>query len=175
MTTTGLPSVRTCFLAIFLICCALIATAFYMQEVMGLEPCYMCILQRVFVIATGALALLAALHNPGQLGYRVYSLLTAAMALTGSFFSGKQLWLQSLPEGHPYIPTCGASVDYLFEVESFVNALSKLLRGDGNCADVQWTFLGLSIPGWMLVCFIALAALALWQFARKPSTLNSQS
>ena len=173
MTTNRLPSIRTCFLTIFLICFCLIATAFYMQEVMELEPCYMCILQRVFVIATGAIALLAVLHNPGRVGVRVYSLLTAAMALIGSFFSGKQLWLQSLPEDHPYIPDCGASVDYLFEVESFGNAVAKLLRGDGNCAEVQWTFLGLSIPGWTLVCFIGLAALALWQFGRKTDKISS--
>ncbi|UTW44537.1 disulfide bond formation protein B [bacterium SCSIO 12696] len=173
MDTVKLPGVRACFGIIFLVCCGLIATAFYMQEVMGLEPCYMCILQRIFVMATGFVALLALLHNPGRLGYRVYSLLTAAAALTGSFFSGKQLWLQSLPEGHPYIPDCGASVAYLFEVESFFNALDKLLRGDGNCAEVQWTFLGLSIPGWTLVCFIGLAALALWQFTRKPDRINN--
>ncbi|MDM3870435.1 disulfide bond formation protein B [Porticoccus sp. W117] len=173
MSINRLPSIRTCFLIIFLICCGLMATAFYMQEVMELEPCYMCILQRVFVIATGVVALLAAVHNPRQLGVRIYSLLTAAMALTGSFFSGKQLWLQSLPKDHPYIPDCGASVDYLFQVESFTTALSKLLRGDGNCAEVQWTFLGLSIPGWTLVCFIGLAALALWQICRKTDKINS--
>ncbi|MCV6606054.1 MAG: disulfide bond formation protein B [Porticoccaceae bacterium] len=172
MPVTFLPSVRSCFLAIFLVCCGLIATAFYMQEVMELEPCYMCILQRVFVIATGAVALLACLHNPGQLGVRIYSLLTATMALAGSFFSGKQLWLQSLPKDSAYIPDCGASVDYLFEVETFSNALAKLLRGDGNCAEVQWTFLGLSIPGWMLVCFIGLTVLALWQFVRKTDRIN---
>ena len=169
MDTSRLPAIRTCFLFIFIICCGLIGTAFYMQEVMLLEPCYMCILQRVFVMATGFVALLAVLHNPKRLGYRIYGLLTAAMALTGSFFSGKQVWLQSLPKDHPYIPDCGASVSYLFEVESFGNALAKLLHGDGNCAEIQWTFLGLSIAGWMLVCFAGLAAFALWQVFRKPA------
>lgn len=162
-------SVRNCFLMIFLACCGLTGAALYMQYQMGLEPCYMCILQRIFVLATGLVALLAALHNPGRRGYRSYGLLTAAMALAGGFFSGKQLWLQSLPKGHPYIPDCGSPVSYLFEVETFGNALARLLRGDGNCADVQWTFLGLSIPGWTLVCLVTLAALALWQLSRNPA------
>lgn len=168
MNTNKLPTVRTCFLFIFIICCGLIGTAYYMQEVMELEPCYMCILQRVFVMAAGFVALLAVLHNPKKLGYRIYGILAATMALTGGFFSGKQLWLQSLPEDHPYIPDCGASVGYLFEVQSFFTALGELLHGDGNCAEVQWTFLGLSIAGWTLVCFVGLATLALWQLRRDP-------
>ena len=174
LTDAPMPSVRTCFLLIVIACCGLTATALYMQYQMELEPCYMCILQRIFVIATGFVALLAVLHNPKRLGYRVYGLLTAAMALIGSFFAGKQLWLQSLPEDHPYIPDCGSSVSYLFEVESFGNALAKLLHGDGNCAEVQWTFLGLSIPGWTLVCFLGLAALALWQLARDPAAATGK-
>lgn len=162
----SLPGTRAVFLLIAIVCAGLIGTALYMEHVMGLEPCYMCMLQRVFVIATGAVALLAALHNPKALGQRIYSGLVVLMALGGSFFSGKQLWLQSLPKDSPLIPDCGASVSYLFEVETFGNALAKLLRGDGNCADVQWTFLGLSIPGWMLICFIGLAVIAVWQIAR---------
>ena len=163
-----MPSVRTFFLLIFIACACLIATALYMEKVMGLEPCYMCIVQRVFVMATGVVALLAFVHNPGAVGVRVYSVLTAAAALAGSFFSGKQLWLQSLPEDQ--VPDCGVSVDYLFEVHSFGNAVAELLKGDGNCAEVQWTFLGLSIPGWTLICFVGFAAIAIWQLFRQPNT-----
>lgn len=137
---------------------------------MELEPCYLCILQRVFVMATGAIALIAGLHNPGMLGVRVYSALTTLTALSGSFFSGKQLWLQGLPEDQ--VPECGVSVDYLFEVHSFGNALAELLKGDGNCADVQWVFLGLSIPGWTFIAFIGLAGLAVWQMLRRPTVSN---
>ena len=58
-------------------------------------------------------------------------------------------------------------MEYLFDVFNFSDALGMLLRGDGNCAEVQWLFLGLSIPGWTLVCFILLAALGLWQMVRR--------
>ena len=158
-----MPSPRQVFLLMFVACLSLILVALYMQHVMELTPCYLCITQRVFVMLTGGFALLAFLHNRGL---RIYGALTALSALSGSFFSGKQLWLQSLPEDQ--VPACGPPAEYLFDVFSFNQAVGMLLRGDGNCAEVQWTFLGLSIPGWTLICFLGLAALGIWQVVRKP-------
>lgn len=149
-------------LLIFLICGGLIATALYMQHVMELNPCYLCITQRAFVIITGVFALLALIHNHGL---KIYGCLIALSALGGSFFSGKQLWLQSLPEDK--VPACGPPVEYLFDAFNFNEALSMLLRGDGNCAEVQWTFLNLSIPAWTLLCFLFLALLGASQVIRK--------
>jgi disulfide bond formation protein DsbB len=157
-----IPTTRQTNLLIFLGCTLLILIALYMQHVMELVPCYLCITQRVFVIATGLIALLAFLHHRHT---RFYGALTALSALTGSFFSGKQLWLQHLPEER--VPACGPPVEYLFEAFNFSDALGMLLRGDGNCAEVQWVFLGLSIPGWTLVCFLLLASLGLWQVVRR--------
>jgi disulfide bond formation protein DsbB len=152
---------RHFFLLIALACAGLMTTALYMQHVMGLEPCYLCIVQRAFVIATGVLALVAAIHNPGLKGIRAYGLGTALVALTGSGFSIRQLWLQSLPED--LVPACGPPANYLFDSFSFAEVLPLLMKGDGNCAKVDWTFLGLSIAGWMLVCFAGMAVVALWQ------------
>jgi disulfide bond formation protein DsbB len=159
-----MPAVRTMFLLIFLACMGMIGVGMYFQEVMDLQPCYMCILQRIFIIATGTVALFAYVINPGPTGIKFFAVFTALIALVGSFFSGKQLWLQSLPEDQ--IPDCGVSVDYLFEVHNLGTALSHLFKGDGNCAEVQWVFAGLSIPGWTLVAFITLATIALWQIIR---------
>ena len=158
-------SPRHCFLLIVLGCAALIGTALFMQHVMGLEPCYLCIVQRGFVIGTGVTAALAFFHNPGVTGRRVYAVLTAVCAFTGAGFSIRQLWLQSLPEEQ--VPACGPPADYLFDSFSMSEWLPILLKGDGNCAEVQWTFLGLSIPGWMLVCFVVLGLFALYQAFRK--------
>lgn len=157
-----LPTPRQTNLIVFLGCLLLILIALYMQHVMGLNPCYLCITQRVFVMLTGGIALLAFLHHRHL---HIYGALTALSALGGSFFSGKQLWLQSLPEDQ--VPACGPPVEYLFDVFSFNQALGMLLRGDGNCAEVQWTFLGLSIPGWTIICFFGLAALGFWQAVRR--------
>ena len=157
-----LPTHRQTNLLIFTGCLLLILIALYMQHVMGLNPCYLCITQRVFVILTGIIGLLALIHNRGR---RIYGALTSLSALGGAFFSSKQLWLQSLPEDQ--VPACGPPAEYLFDVFSFNEALGMLLRGDGNCAEIQWTLLGLSIPGWTLICFLGLAALGIWQVVRR--------
>lgn len=155
---------RLVFLLIFAVCAAVLLVALFMQHVMGLVPCYLCIVQRAFFVATGVLALVAALHNPGGTGIRLYGLLTGAAAVGGGGFAIRQLWLQSLPEDQ--VPACGPPADYLFDSFSFGEVLPMLLKGDGNCAKVDWTFLGLSIAGWSLVAFAALALLALWQVVR---------
>lgn len=161
----SLPSSRLTFLIIFLGCAGLILTALYMQYFMDLYPCPLCITQRVFVVAVGVTALLAFLINPRTTGRRIFGGLGILFALIGSAFSMRQLWLQSLPEDQ--VPACGPDIGYLLDNFPLMDALSVLLRGDGNCAEVVWTFLGISIPGWTLVAFIGLAGFNLWQVLRR--------
>jgi disulfide bond formation protein DsbB len=162
----NLPDNRTINLLMAAACAGLIAIAiFYFQNHLGLEPCYLCITQRVFVIAIGVIFLVAGLHNPLPKGQKIYSSLVAATAAIGGYFSIKQLWLQSLPEDK--VPACGPPADYLFDAFSVSEAISMLLRGDGNCAEVQWQLLGLSMPGWVLVAFIGFAAVAIFQLRRR--------
>ena len=162
----NLPNNQTLSLSVAAVYAALIAVAIlYFQNYLGLEPCYLCMTQRVFVIAVGVIFLAAGLHNPAATGQKIYAGLATLTALGGSFFSIKQLWLQGLPEDQ--VPACGPPVDYLFDAFSVSEAISMLLRGDGNCAEVQWQLLGLSMPGWVLVSFIALAGVGLLQLLRK--------
>ncbi|MDB9969362.1 disulfide bond formation protein B [Porticoccaceae bacterium] len=162
----NLPNNQTISLSAAAVCAGLIAVAIlYFQNYLGLEPCYLCMTQRVFVIAVGVIFLAAGLHNPAATGQKIYAGLATLTALGGSFFSIKQLWLQGLPEDQ--VPACGPPVDYLFDAFSVSEAISMLLRGDGNCAEVQWQLLGLSMPGWVLVSFIALAGVGLLQLLRK--------
>lgn len=162
----NLPDNRTINLWMASACAALIAIAvFYFQNHLGLEPCYLCITQRVFVIAVGVIFLVSALHNPLPKGQKIYAALVAATATIGGYFSIKQLWLQNLPEDK--VPACGPPVDYLFDAFSASEAISMLLRGDGNCAEVQWQLLGLSMPGWVLLSFIGFAGMAIFQLLRK--------
>ncbi|ROS01972.1 disulfide bond formation protein DsbB [Sinobacterium caligoides] len=166
-----LPSIRQTNLVIFLGCCGLMAVGYFMQYMLGLEPCPLCMTQRVFIILTGVWALLAYLHSPALIGTRVYAFLVALSALIGGGFSMRQLHLQSLPA--ELAPTCGPSIDYMFETFPFTKALEVMLKGDGNCAEVVWTFMGISIPGWTLVAFAGLFMLGLWQLLRgyKPVTV----
>ena len=161
-----LPSYRIVNLAQAVASAGLIIFAIaYFQNHLGLEPCYLCMTQRVFVIAVGVICGIAVLHNPAPKSQRIYAGLATITALLGSYFSGKQLWLQSLPEDQ--VPACGIPVDYLFDSFSVSEAISMLLRGDGNCAEVQWQLLGLSMPGWVMVTFVGFAAVGIVQFLRK--------
>ncbi|CAH0991858.1 Disulfide bond formation protein B [Sinobacterium norvegicum] len=154
-------------LMIFLGCCGLMATGYFMQFQLGLEPCPLCITQRVFIVLAGAWGLLAFIHNPKALGARIYGCLVAVSALIGSGFSMRQLYLQSLPAD--MAPACGPPLAYMLETFPFMKALEVMLKGDGNCAEVVWTFMGVSIPGWTLVAFVGLVAFGIWQVLRQPN------
>ncbi|MDZ7686314.1 MAG: disulfide bond formation protein B [Gammaproteobacteria bacterium] len=147
------------FLLLFVGCGIAMAVALYMEHVMGMEPCPLCIFQRVMVIAAGGIGLVAGVHNPHATGIRIYALLLTVAAVIGGLFAGRQLWLQSLPKDQ--VPACGPGLDYLMDVFSFVEVFEMVLAGDGACAEVHWVFLGLSIPGWTMVGFVGLAAIGL--------------
>ena len=138
-----------------LICVAsLLIAKFYFEDYLGLEPCYLCITQRVFIAIAGLLFFIWAIHDPKGLGARIYALLVLAATSAGAYFSLKQLYLQSLPEEQ--VPQCGPPVNYLFETFSNFEVIAMLLRGDGNCAKIQWEFLSITMPGWVLLIFIIL-------------------
>lgn len=144
---------RPLFLAAFLICVALMAAALTMQYALKLDPCPLCSFQRLFVVALGGLFLVAALHNPGVTGRRVYGVLIVILGLLGMVVAGRHVWLQNLPEDQ--VPECGPGLEYLLDAFPLKEALSLVFRGSGECAEVQWVFLGLTIPGWTLVIFTA--------------------
>lgn len=150
---------RWLFAAGVLFCLALLGTALYFQHVMGLEPCPLCIFQRIFVIALGAVMLLAAIHNPRHLGRRIYGGMILILSASGVAVAGRHVWLQNLPAEQ--VPACGPGLDYLLETFPLVEALKLVFEGSGECAEVQWSLLGLSIPGWTLVMFAALAVFGL--------------
>jgi disulfide bond formation protein DsbB len=138
--------------------------ALFMEHAMGLEPCPLCILQRVMVIVTGLVTLVAALHHPGVRGIRVYAIGAILAAVLGAALAVRQLWLQSLPKDQ--VPACGPGLDYLMEVLPLTEVLNMILTGDGSCAEIAWTLFGISIPGWTLVGFIGLIAINVFQIVR---------
>lgn len=159
-----IPPPRTLYISAFLICAGLIATALYFQHVMGLEPCPLCIFQRIGVMLLGILFLLAAIINPGLRLQRLFGLLFLLAAGAGAGVSARHVWLQSLPEDQ--VPACGPGLEFMFDVFPVDEALSMVFQGSGECAEVSWRFLGLSMPGWMLIIFSAFALFGLWQLIR---------
>lgn len=158
-------TIRFTNLLIVLTVVFMMAVALYMEHGWGLEPCPLCISQRVFVILVGVWALIAWLQNPGRTGRRIYSVLGMLFALAGGAVSARQVWLQSLPEDE--VPACGPGIDYILDTFPFMDALRVMLVGDGNCAEVSWSLLGISIPGWTLIGFIVLLAANVWQVVRR--------
>jgi protein dithiol:quinone oxidoreductase len=159
-----LPGSRTIYWLLFLGCIGMMAVALFFEHYMQLEPCPLCILQRVMVICTGVIALIAALHNPGDLGIRVYGALVILASAAGAGVAIRQLWLQSLPEDQ--VPACGPGLDYLMDVFPLTEVLGKVLSGDGSCAEVLWSLFGISIPGWTLLGFFGLIAIGVFQLVR---------
>lgn len=159
-----LPASRTIFWLVFLGTVFLMAVALFMQHVMNLQPCPLCIFQRVMVIATGIVALIAALHNPRETGIRIYGVAMSLTAILGGAIAIRHLWLQSLPADQ--VPACGPDLNYLLDVFPITEVLTKVLMGDGTCAEILWTLFGISIPGWTLVAFIGLLALGIFQIVR---------
>jgi disulfide bond formation protein DsbB len=144
----------------FLACAGLLAYAYYAQFILHLEPCPLCIFQRVGVFATGIFFLLAAAHDPAGWGRRVYAVLVALAAIATVGVAARQLYIQSLPPGS--VPACGASLDFMLKVFPLTDVLEKVLTGSGECAKVDWRFLGLAMPAWVLIAAVGLGGWGLW-------------
>ena len=151
---------RLAFAAPAVVCAALLGYGFYLQYVQGLEPCPLCMVQRGFFMSVMALFVIAALHAPQRAGAWIYAVLIVLFASGGAAAAGRQVWLQHLPADK--VPQCGPDLFFMLENLPLSRTLQKLIQGSGECAKVDWTFLGLSIAGWSLVWFTALAVYALW-------------
>lgn len=147
----------------------LLIAIFYFQKHLGLDPCPMCIFQRVAMLATGSVLLLAAIHGPSGGGRWVYAGLATLASAIGAFIAARHVWLQGLPEDER--PACGPTLDYLMDMLPLREVVTTILKGDGNCAKIDWTLFGQSIPFWTMLAFIGfiLWALAMPLVARKPT------
>lgn len=152
-------------LLIVLACAFAMCMVYYLDGILGLEPCPLCLTQRVFVVASGVVSLVAFAQGPGVVGLRIYAALSGLSAAVGGGFSMRHIWLQRLPED--LVPACGPSLQYMLETLPFTETLELLLMGDGNCSDVLWTFMGLSIPEQALILFAGLLLANLWQLLRR--------
>jgi len=156
---------RTWFFLGFLGCFSMLAVGAYFQFVDELEPCPLCISQRIAILIIGLTFLIAAIHNPAEKGIQRYAVLGAIFALLGSAISARHVWLQNLPADE--VPECSPGLSYIFDNFPLTETLKLMVNGTGECADILWTFLGLSIPGWTFVAFIGLAGMSLFQLINK--------
>ena len=148
-----------------LACALLLGFGYYLQYARGLEPCPLCLVQRGFFYAVGVVLIIAAFHNPARIGVVVYATLAFVFAAGGAATAARQVWLQHLPADK--VPQCGPDLFFMLENFPLSRTLAKVFYGSGECAAVDWKFLGLSIAGWALVWFSALALYALWLALRR--------
>ena len=145
---------RKFFIAVFTICIGLLIFGLYLEHIQGLEACPLCIFQRIAYTIIIFITLIGAIHNPRNLLQIIYKLLMVISSITGAAIAGRQIWLQHLPP--ELVPECGPGLDYMFNVFPFREALKMIFTGSGECAEVKWRFIGLSIAEWSLIMFIGI-------------------
>jgi disulfide bond formation protein DsbB len=162
---------RGCNAAAAVACFALLGFAYFLQYGQLLDPCPLCIFQRVAVTALGIAFCLAALvPAAGILAGRGVAILLGLVALTGAGVAWRHLYIQALPPGQ--VPVCGATLEYMLDVFPVAEVLRKVLTGSGECAKVDWSFLGIAMPGWVLIWMLALGTLGVlvnWRAGSAPS------
>ncbi|WP_338560937.1 disulfide bond formation protein B [Acinetobacter sp. KS-LM10] len=142
------------------------AFALYLEHVQGLEPCPLCVFQRVGLIGLGLISLIALIHNPVSNTFkRSYALLATLSILWSAGVAARHIWLQNLPPDK--VPSCGPGLEYLVDALPMKTVLAQVLSGSGECAVVDWTFLGQSLPVWSFVFFAVLTLISVWQLFRR--------
>lgn len=142
-----------------------ICIAYYFQHVMGLQPCFLCIVQRMAIIGIGlgaAIILLSEikLNFIKYFGYLIYFM----SSIVGMGSAMRQVYLQRFPD--PYA-SCGPGYEYILENSSLAKSIPQLFLSTGSCSEVTWSFIGLSMAEWMIPVFIAYIALGLYLLLKK--------
>lgn len=152
---------RIWFFLGFLGCVFLLSMGAYFQFQEGLEPCPLCISQRIAIFITGLILLIGAIHNPNFSGVKRYARIGGLSALAGASISTRHIWIQHLPPDQ--VPECKPALEYMLQNFPLIETVKLMLSGTGDCAKVDWTMLGFSMPVWTLLAFLMLATLSLLQ------------
>lgn len=158
-------SLRIWYLLVPLAVAGLMAAALYFQHVMFLDPCPLCIFQRIAFMWIGVSALIGAVFYPGPAGRWLFSGLVVIGSAVGAGLAGRHVYLQNLPPGE--VPDCGPGLSYMVDTLPFAEMLGKVLSGDGECANIKWSFLGLTMPMWTLIWYLGFGLLTIWLTVRQ--------
>lgn len=145
----------------FLFCSGLMAYALFAQYFLNLEPCPLCIFQRVAVISMGIIFLLCSLLEPkSSLAKIISSTLFVTAGSFGVAVASRHVWLQNLPSDQ--VPGCGPGLDFMMSTFPINEVFEMVFNGSGECATIDWSFLSLSMPAWVIICSLFLIAYAIW-------------
>jgi disulfide bond formation protein DsbB len=160
-----LPNRRLLNLAGFFVCAGMMGFALYAQHVLLLDPCPLCIIQRIATISLGSIFLIAAVHNPGNIGSKIYGILVTLAAGFGVGVASWHVRLQNMPADD--IPSCGPGFEYIVDNFPLSDALGMIFQGSGECAEVVWRLLGLSMPTWVIIGMGSLGIAGIYNNFRK--------
>ena len=158
-------SLRLWYVLVAVAVLCLMLTGLYFQHVMLLEPCPLCVFQRIAFLWIGGFALLAALFYPERLGRWLFSGLIVLGSIAGAGVAARHVWLQNLPPDA--VPDCGPGLSYMVDTLPFHEMIAKVLSGDGDCAEVKWAFLGMSMPMWTFIWYVGFGVLTIWLTMRQ--------
>ena len=150
---------RTYYFFLFFICHELIIAAYYFELYIGLDPCPLCMISRAVVMMLGGGFLLAAIHDPKNMMRKMYHIVFSLISLLGILVSGRHIYLQSLPADE--VPSCGPGLEYMLDTLPLSDVLKEVLHGSGECAEVSWQFLSLSMPEWMIIVYSGFLVLSI--------------
>ena len=151
-------SLSTLYLLGFFTCVGLLAAAYYFEYVMFLDPCPLCIVQRLVTLGIGVGCLMAFLLRSYSTGQLISLGFIALVSAFGIWVADHHVWIQNLPADE--VPACGPDLAYMVDTLPLAELISTVLRGSGSCADISWSFLGLSMPEWMRIWFAGFTGVA---------------
>jgi disulfide bond formation protein DsbB len=141
------------------VCFGMLGYAIYAEKYLGFVPCPLCMFQRVGISILGLVFLVAALHRAGRAGSFIYSLLIFLAAGGLSWVAARHVWIQHQPPGT--VPACGAPLDSLLQMFPLLEVIRRVMAGGGECGVVDWTLLGISMPGWVLIVGVSLGLMGM--------------
>lgn len=151
---------KTGFILGFIACFAIVGLALVIQTRYGLEPCPLCISQRIVLMSLGLLFLIGAYIPPQSVFKKLWLLVQVLTTAGGASIAIRHWYLQANREN--IVADCGVGFNYMFENFPLQKAFKLLFRGTGDCAAIDWTFLGLSLPQLALITFVCMAIYAVF-------------
>ncbi|WP_460140676.1 disulfide bond formation protein B [Pseudomonas sp. S2_E01] len=155
---------RSLFFMVFVAGALAVGVSYYLEYVVGLQPCAMCVLQRMCLALLTGWCLLASVHGPGRLGSFVYWLLAALCSLAGTATAWRQVLLQGNPQ--EALAICSPSLADLLASTPWMYVVPLMFNGSADCSHISWTLFDLSVPEWSLLFFVAMSTLAVYQLLR---------
>jgi len=149
------------------VCAGLVGASFFVEHVLGIEPCPLCIIQRLTYIGLIPVFLAAAVTRPHGRAQRALFWTAAALTLAGLGVAGYQTQLQLFPA--PVVASCSASLSYMLDTMAVTDVLARMLHATGDCSDTSFKILGFTLAQASLVIFLGFSVLLLMLLRRRPT------